>query len=65
MGLASEYVWFWLASLVCFVCYGYIVVRWWREADRDPEMIRQAVVMVWYPIGEPTFLLLACSLFLF
>lgn len=56
MGILTEYAWFWLASLTCFVCYGYIVVRWWREAksdggERDPEMIRQAVVMAWYPIG--------------
>lgn len=56
MGILTEYAWFWLASLTCFVCYGYIVVRWWREAkneggERDPEMIRQAVVMAWYPIA--------------
>lgn len=51
MGILSEYGWFWLASLACFICYGYIVIRWWRRADGDSELIKQAVVMVWYPIG--------------
>ncbi|KAF8305771.1 hypothetical protein DL93DRAFT_2089256 [Clavulina sp. PMI_390] len=51
LGIATEYGWFWLASLTCFGCYGYIVVRWWKEADRDPELIRQAIVMIWYPVA--------------
>lgn len=51
MGILTEYGWFWLSSLTCFVCYGHIVIRWWQEADGDSELIRQAVVMVWYPIG--------------
>lgn len=51
MGILTEYGWFWLASFTCFICYGYIVVRWWREADGDNRLIGEAVVMVWYPIG--------------
>ncbi|KAF8310399.1 hypothetical protein DL93DRAFT_1652724 [Clavulina sp. PMI_390] len=51
LGIATEYGWFWLASFTCFICYGYIVIRWWIEADRDPELIHQALVMIWYPIA--------------
>lgn len=60
MGIVSEYLWFWLASLTCFACYGYIVVKWWMEAGDDHELIREAVVMAWYPIGAslPSYLCL-------
>jgi len=51
MGILTEYGWFWLASVVCFICYGYIVFRWSREADGDRALIKQAIILVWYPIA--------------
>lgn len=52
MRAVSEYVWPWIASLACFVCYGYIVVRWYIQAGRKFGNIRDSLVMLWYPIGE-------------
>lgn len=51
MMLAAEYAWFWLASLTCFVCYGYVVVHWRRRAGADREILRQAAMLGWYPLG--------------
>lgn len=61
MGFASEYLWFWVSSVVCFICYGTIVWRWLRDAQReasctgqnvDPSVVHDAAVMAWYPVGE-------------
>lgn len=61
MGIASEYAWFLISSIVCFICYGTITWRWVREVraqafgagrDVDRERIREGVVTIWYPIGE-------------
>jgi len=51
MGMLTQYGWFWLASATCFICYGYIVILWWKEAEGDNELRKQAIVMIWYPIG--------------
>ena len=51
MGILAQYAWFWLASVTCFICYGYIVILWWKEAEGDNELRKQAIVMIWYPIG--------------
>jgi len=51
MGILAQYAWFWLASLTCFICYGYIITLWWKEAEGDNELRKQAIVMIWYPIA--------------
>lgn len=40
---------FWLAALLSIVLYGYIVVKWLREAaaERDPRLARDAIAMGW------------------
>ena len=47
--IATEYGWFWLSSLVCFLCYGYVVYYWLREGGRrgDGDVVRSAVRMAW------------------
>ncbi|KAF8305779.1 hypothetical protein DL93DRAFT_2089268 [Clavulina sp. PMI_390] len=51
MRALSDYVWVWGASLICFICYGYIVFRWWWQAERAIGRVKDALVLLWYPVA--------------